>query len=82
MLPALGLSVTEAAAKLRVSRQALHNILAEKAAVTPEMALRLGRFCGSGPLLWLRMQQARDLWLVERALAAELEQIPTVRTTD
>lgn len=28
------------------------------------MALRLGRFCGNGPDLWLRMQQAHDLWLI------------------
>jgi len=78
VLPALGLSVTDAATKLRVSRQALHNILGEKAAVSPEMALRLGKLCGNGPGLWLRMQQARDLWRAERELAEELEKIPTL----
>jgi addiction module HigA family antidote len=80
VLPALGISVTEAAAKLRISRQALHNILSEKASVTPEMALRLGKFCGNGPGLWLRMQQARDLWQAERDLADELDKVPTLRT--
>lgn len=47
-----------------------------RSAVTPEMALRLGRFCGNGPDLWLRMQQAHDLWRAREELRAELEQIP------
>ncbi len=41
------------------------------------MALRIGKCCGNGPGLWLRMQQAYDLWRAEQALAAELENIPT-----
>lgn len=61
----------EAAAKLGVSRQTLHAILAETAAVTPEMAARLGKLCGNGPRLWLSLQQARDL-------AEELRKIPTL----
>ena len=44
--------------------------------VTVEMVLRLDRFCGNGPGLWLRMQQAYDLWHAERRLRAELEPIP------
>ena len=78
VLPALRLSVTEAAAKLGVSRQTLHAIMAETAAVTPEMAARLGKLCGNGPRLWLSLQQARDLWRVERDLAEELRKIPTL----
>ena len=62
LLPALRLSVAEAARQLRVTRQTLHRILSGRSAVTPEMALRLGRFCGNGPDLWLRMQRAHDLW--------------------
>jgi addiction module HigA family antidote len=80
VLPALRLSVAAAAEKLGVSRQALHNVLAGKAAVTPEMALRLGKLCGNGPDLWLRMQGARDLWLAEKAVAPVLEGIPTLGT--
>jgi addiction module HigA family antidote len=79
VLPALKMSVKDAAAELGVSRQMLHSILNGTAAVTPEMALRLGKFCGNGPGLWLRMQQARDLWEAERALADELKKIPTHR---
>ena len=77
VLPALGLPVSEAARQLRVSRQTLHRILAGDAGVTPEMAVRLGKFCGNGPGLWLRMQQAYDLWHAEQRLAKELIKIPT-----
>ena len=76
VLPALALSVSEAARQLRVSRQTLHRILAGTSAVTPDMAVRLGKFCGNGPGLWLRMQEAFDLWHAERRLAAELDKIP------
>lgn len=78
VLPALHLTVTDAAAKLGVSRQMLHAILAETAAVTPEMAARLGKLCGNGAGFWLRLQQARDLWRVEREMAGVLAAIPTL----
>jgi len=81
VLPALGLSISEAARQLGVTRQTLHRILAEKVSVTPEMAARLGRFCGNGPGIWLRMQQACDLWRAERELRSELERIPVHRTS-
>ena len=80
-LPAIGLSVSETARQLGVTRQTLHRIMAEKVSTTPEMAARLGRFCGNGPGLWLRMQQAYDLWGAERKLRSELEQIPVHRTS-
>lgn len=79
VLPALGLSVSEAARQLGVTRQTLHRIMAEKVSITPAMAARLGRFCGNGAGLWLRMQQAYDLWRAERELRSELEQIPVHR---
>jgi antitoxin HigA-1 len=66
VLPALNLAVSEAARQLGVSRQMLHSILAERSAVSPEMAVRLGRFCGNGASVWLRMQTAHDLWHAER----------------
>lgn len=76
VLPALRLSVSEAARQLRVTRQTLHRVLSGRSAVTPEMALRLGRFCGNGPDLWLRMQHAHDLWRAREEMQAELEKIP------
>jgi len=58
VLPALDLSVAEAARQLRVTRQTLHRVLSGRSGISPEMAVRLGKFCGNGPGLWLRMQQA------------------------
>jgi plasmid maintenance system antidote protein VapI len=43
------------------------------------MALRLGKLCGNGPEFWLRLQMLRDLWRLERTLAADLARIPTRR---
>lgn len=76
VLPALRMNVSCAARELGVSRQLLHRILAGKAPVTPEMAVRLGKWAGNGPALWLGMQQAFDVWHAERALRSELERIP------
>jgi addiction module HigA family antidote len=78
VLPALNLSVAEAAQRLGVSRQALHNVTSERASISPEMAARLGKLCGNGPGLWLRMQQTRDLWRVEHELAEQLQAITTM----
>ena len=76
VLPALELSVSEAARRLGVTRQTLHRVLAESSSVTPEMALRLGRLCGNGPGIWLRLQQHHDLWQAEQKLGAEIAKIP------
>ena len=75
VLPALGLSVSEAARQLRVSRQQLHRVLACTHPITTEMALRIGKLAGNGPGLWLRMQQAYDLWHIEQRLKDELARI-------
>lgn len=79
VLPALKMTVSAAAAHLGVTRQALHRVLAGSAAISPEMALRIGKFCGNGPDLWLRMQAAYDLWHASRRFTAEIERIPTMR---
>lgn len=79
VLPALGLSVAEAARALRVSRQTLHRILAGTMAVSPEMAVRLGKFCGNGSGLWLRLQATYDLWHAERRMRNVIKRIPTRR---
>ncbi len=81
VLPALRLSVSEAARQLRVTRQTLHRIMAGETSITPEMAVRLGKFCGNGPGLWLRMQQNYDIWHAERKLQDELRHIPAHNVT-
>ncbi|HMD99545.1 MAG TPA: HigA family addiction module antitoxin [Terriglobia bacterium] len=60
-LEPLGLSVTEGAKVLGVTRQALNNVVNGKAAISPEMAIRLSKAFGSTPETWLRMQLAYDL---------------------
>ncbi len=60
-LEALGLSVTEGAKVLGVTRQALNNLVNEKAAISPEMAIRLEKAFGSTADTWLRMQAAYGL---------------------
>jgi antitoxin HigA-1 len=60
-LEALGLGVTEAAKALDVTRQTLNNLVNEKAAISPEMAIRLEKAFGSTADTWLRMQAAFDL---------------------
>jgi addiction module HigA family antidote len=75
--PSMKVNISQAAREMSVSRQSLHKILAGERAITPEMAVRLGKFCGNGPGLWLRMQVAHDLWAAERALCEEIKNIPT-----
>lgn len=79
VIPALGISVTEAAAGLGISRQMLHQIMAGTKPVTPAMALRIGKFVGNGPEIWLAMQQSYDLWHARRELGKEIDAIRTRR---
>src|SRR5436853_7255650 len=60
-LEPLGLSVTEGANVLGVSRQTLNNVIHGKSGISPEMAIRLSKAFGSTPETWLRMQVAYDL---------------------
>lgn len=60
-LEPLGLSVTEGARILGVTRQALNNVVNGKSGISAEMAIRLSKAFGSTPETWLRMQLAYDL---------------------
>jgi len=70
VLPELGLSVTEAAQQLNVSRVTLSRVLNGRAAISPEMALRieawLGLDRGGDARLWLAEQTAYDVWQAEQ----------------
>ena len=57
----LGLSITEAAKVLGVTRQALNNVVNGKAGISPEMAVRLSKAFGGNPEMWLRLQANYDL---------------------
>jgi addiction module HigA family antidote len=60
-LEPLGLSVTEGAEILGVTRQALNNVINGRSGISPEMAIRLSKAFGSTPETWLGMQLAYDL---------------------
>jgi addiction module HigA family antidote len=76
VFPALNVSVSAAARELGITRLTLHRILSEQTSITPEMAVRLGKYCGNGPGLWLRLQIDYDLWQAEHALGRALKAIP------
>ena len=63
-LEPLELTVTDAAKGLGVTRQALSDLVNEKAGVSVEMAIRLSKAFGSSPETWLGLQMAYDLWEV------------------
>jgi addiction module HigA family antidote len=77
-LAARGLSANKLALALRVPSGRITAILNEKRAITPETALRLGRFFGNSAQFWLNLQARYDLMITERELGerikAEVEQ--------
>ena len=79
VLPALEITQGDLAEKLGVSRRTVSEILHGRRPVTPDMAIRIGRFCGNGPELWLRMQAALDLWKLERRNATAYRRIAAYR---
>ena len=62
----LGLTVTQAAVDLGVSRKALSEFLNEHSSLSPEMAIRIGKATKTSPESWLNMQTKLDLWKVEQ----------------
>jgi antitoxin HigA-1 len=60
-LEPLGLSVTEGAKALGITRQALNNLVNEKSGISPEMAIRLSKAFGSTPETWLQLQMNYEL---------------------
>jgi len=77
VLPALGMTQTELARRLGVSRLSVSELLHEKRALSPDMAMRLGKLLGTSAESWLRMQAAVDLW--ELARRGGYEAIETVK---
>ena len=66
VLPALKMSQAELAKRIGVSRLSVSELLLEKRAMSPDMAVRIGRLTKTTPDSWLRMQTAVDLWVLER----------------
>ncbi|MEK6195584.1 MAG: HigA family addiction module antitoxin [Deltaproteobacteria bacterium] len=74
-VPDFDLSTTSLAKALGVSRQTINEILRERRAITPAMALRLSRLFGNSPEFWLNAQHAWDLWDSEQRIRNELAKI-------
>lgn len=66
ILPSIGLSVSSAAKSLDVSRQMLHDILAERKPLSAVMCLKLARLFGGSPELWMRLQASYDIKKAQR----------------
>jgi addiction module HigA family antidote len=78
-LPDYGLTVARLAEALGVSRQAMNELLRERRAVSPEMALRLSRLFSNSPEFWLNAQRAVDLWDAAKTLKAQVKQIKPLK---
>lgn len=76
-LEPLGLSISEMARILGVSRYTLSKIVHEQATVTPDLALRLSQALDTSPELWLNLQQIHDLWYATRYFK-EWQQVPRI----
>jgi addiction module HigA family antidote len=79
-LPEYDLSVSALAEALGVSRQSVNELLRERRAVSPDMALRLARLFGTSPEFWLNLQRNVDLWDAARSLKREIASIRPLQT--
>lgn len=77
VLPDLGLTVTDAAEQLGVSRVALSRVINGRAAISAELAIRLAQWLGGSAEIWLRAQLQYDLWNAEQKSKAKVK--PAIR---
>jgi addiction module HigA family antidote len=74
-LPDYGLTVASLAEAAGVSRQSVNELLRGRRAVSPEMALRLGRLFGNSAEFWMNAQRAVDLWDALQAVKDDIARI-------
>jgi len=74
-MPDFNLTAVSLASALGVTRQTVNEVLRERRAITPVMALRLSRLFGNSPDFWLNAQHAKDLWDSEQIYSKELSKI-------
>ena len=72
-----GVTVTEAAARLNVSRVALSRVLNSAAGISPDMDLRLAKALNTTPGTWYAMQANFDMWQAQRRFRAKVRPIIT-----
>ena len=74
-----GITVTDFAKRLGVTRAALSRVLNGKAAISADMAVRLAAALGGSPESWLHMQANYDLWRARKALKRETAKIKPLK---
>lgn len=72
ILPALGMSVTDLAAHLRVSRPSISELINQRRGVSTNMAIRLGQAFRNGARFWLALQMQHDLWREENTAKPDI----------
>jgi addiction module HigA family antidote len=71
----MGLSANQLAIELRVPVSRIYDIIHERRGLTPDTAVRLGRFFGTSSHFWMNLQNTYDLFRLEDAMAEELSRI-------
>ena len=74
-LPDYGLTVSNFAKAIGVSRQTVNELIRERRSLSPEMAIRLSRYFGNSAQFWLNAQQAVDLWEASLRMKTQIDQI-------
>ena len=72
-LTELGISASELARQIKVPANRISQILSAKRSITADTALRLGRWFGTGPKIWLNLQQAYDLDVAALEMGSDLD---------
>ncbi len=76
------MTVSAAAAHLRVTRVTLSRVLNGKAGISANMALRLAAALGTSPDLWINMQSQYDLWRARRTRQPAVQRFPHISEAD
>jgi len=80
-LPDFDLSASSLARAIGVSRQTVNELLRERRALSPEMALRLARLFGNSPAFWLNAQRAVDLWDAAQSIEKDVDRIQPLQVS-
>ena len=81
LLPETGISQTDLARLMGVSRRTISEVIHERRRLTPDIALRLAKVFNSTSEMWLNMQQAVDLWEANKKHGREYDQIRPLQET-
>ena len=78
-LPAVGITQSELATRLGVSRRAVSDLIHERRAVNPDLAHRLARVFDTTPEFWLRLQEAVEVWETLQANRDKYDRLKPLR---